>query len=78
VHFLFVDGRYHGQGIGRKVFELALADYREKNPELKVMTVNSTFFAVEAYKKLGFIPIPNSYHQHNGGTFVSMQKQLTV
>lgn len=77
VHFLFVDGHYHGQGIGCNMFELALADCCEKNPKLKVMTVNSTFFAVEAYKKLGFVPIPDGYHQHNGGTFVSMEKQLT-
>ncbi len=77
VHFLFVDGAFHKRGIARQVFDLTFADCRAKNPTLEVLTVNSTFYAADAYKKLGFIPIENGHHQHLGGIFVSMEKQIT-
>jgi len=41
----------HQKGIGRKLFEYAL----EKSTGNKI-TVNSSPYAVEVYKKLGFVP----------------------
>ena len=76
VHFLFVAGAYHRRGIAQALFNLALADCLEKNPTLDILTVNSTLYAVDAYKKLGFVPIENGYHQHLGGTFVSMEMRV--
>lgn len=49
IALLFVDGRWHRQGIGRKLFEEAL-----KHSTLDTITVNSSPYAVEVYKKLGF------------------------
>ncbi len=51
IALFFVDGRYHRQGIGRKLFQVVL----EKSTGNKI-TVNSSPYAVEIYKKLGFIP----------------------
>lgn len=51
VALFFVDGKYHRQGIGRKLFEYIL----QKSTGEKI-TVNSSPYAVEFYKKLGFIP----------------------
>ena len=51
IALLFVDGRYHRQGIGRNLFKVVL----NKSTGNKI-TVNSSPYAVEIYKKLGFIP----------------------
>lgn len=51
IALFFVDGRHHRKGIGRKLFEYAL----EKSTGDKI-TVNSSPYAVEIYKKLGFVP----------------------
>lgn len=50
IALFFVDGKYHRQGIGRKLFEECLAD--NKNPRI---TVHSSEYAVDIYKKLGFV-----------------------
>lgn len=51
IALFFVDGKYHRQGIGRELFNKVLI---ESNGER--ITVNSSPYAVEIYKKLGFIP----------------------
>ena len=50
ITLFFVDGKYHKKGIGKKLFEKVL-----KNATSKVITVNSSVYAVEVYHKLGFI-----------------------
>ncbi len=50
ITLFFVDGKYHRQGIGRKLFETVIKSSKEKQ-----ITVNSSPYAVEVYKKLGFI-----------------------
>lgn len=49
ISLFFVDGKYHRQGIGRKLFETIL----QKSTGEKI-TVNSSSYAVEVYKKLDF------------------------
>ena len=44
-----VDGAYHGQGIGKKLFSAFLADSNQNE-----ITVNSSLYAVGIYEKLGF------------------------
>lgn len=50
IALLFVDGRCHRQGIGRKLFELIL-----KESTSDIITVNSSPFALEFYRRLGFV-----------------------
>ena len=51
IALFFVDGKYHRQGVGRYLFEAIIrASTGEK------ITVNSSPYAVEVYKKLGFVP----------------------
>lgn len=69
----FVDGAYHGQGIGRKIFELASGECCIKNPELQTMTVNSSLFALEFYKKLGFVAESETPEKHNGVVYIPMK-----
>ncbi len=49
IALFFVDGKYHRQGIGKQLFQIA----RAKCP-LDMMTVNSSPYAVSIYHKLGF------------------------
>ena len=47
----FVDGAYHRRGIGRQLFEAMRRNYSRQ-----VFTVNSSPYAVEIYRHLGFVP----------------------
>ena len=47
----FVDAAYHRRGIGRRLFEAMRQDY-----ETQIFTVNSSPYAVEVYRRLGFVP----------------------
>lgn len=47
----FVDAAYHRRGIGRQLFEAMRLDYEEQT-----FTVHSSPYAVEIYRRLGFVP----------------------
>ncbi|MBR1764866.1 MAG: GNAT family N-acetyltransferase [Ruminococcus sp.] len=47
----FVKADHHRQGIGRALFERMKQDYEKRE-----FTVNSSPYAVEVYKHLGFVP----------------------
>ena len=47
----FVDAAYHRRGIGRRLFKAMQQDYARQ-----VFTVNSSPYAVEVYRHLGFVP----------------------
>lgn len=50
IALFFVDGKYHRQGIGRKLFHTVL-----KNSTSNEITVNSSPYAKEVYHHLGFV-----------------------
>ena len=49
ISLFFVDGKRHRQGIGKRLFQEVL-----KNSTAETITVNSSPYAVEIYRKLGF------------------------
>ena len=49
--FFFVDGQYHKNGIGTKMF-----NYLLENNIGNIITVNSSPYGLGFYKKLGFVP----------------------
>ena len=53
ISLLFVDKKYHKKGIAKALFSELLTELK-KNPDVKKITVNSSPYAVEVYKKLGF------------------------
>ena len=50
IALFFVHGDYHRQGIGKMLFEACLVDNENKQ-----ITINSSEYAVDIYKKLGFV-----------------------
>ena len=71
IALFFVDGKYHKQGIGRKLFEAA-----KSNCNADKMTVNSSPYAVPIYEKLGFRQT-NTEQIVNGIRFTPMELSLS-
>ncbi len=70
IALLFVDGRYHRRGIGTKLYEKV----RSLNTS-NFFTVNSSPYAHEVYKHLGFIDTDREQCIH-GLRFIPMRKEL--
>ena len=70
INLLFVDGKHHRRGIARRLLELVIEDY-----EPDVLTVNSSPYAVEAYRRLGFEET-GSEQEINGIRFTPMKREL--
>lgn len=69
----FIAKEFHGRGIGRELLEQATAEcIRNNNQEIEV---NSSLFAVQIYKKLGFVQTKPE-QVLNGIRFVPMVKML--
>jgi len=70
INLLFVDGKFHRKGIARRLLEIMIEDY---NPS--EITVNSSPYAVEVYKRLGFAET-DSEREENGIRFTPMKRVL--
>ena len=66
ISLFFVDKNYHRQGLGRQLFETIL-----NNCISETITVNSSPYAVEIYKKLKFTVISEE-KTRNGIRFIPM------
>ncbi len=54
IHFLYVDKRWHRQGISRKLVEAASDQVAKRSPDATHLTVKSSLYAVAAYLCMGF------------------------
>lgn len=66
VALFFVDGSYHRQGVGRRLWNVML-----KDNESKIITVHSSLYAVPVYERLGFVKT-DDVQKEDGITFVPM------
>lgn len=55
ISLLFVREEFHRQGIAKKLLAFALEDMRKKDQTIKHITVNSSPYAQEIYRKMGFM-----------------------
>ncbi len=54
IPLFFVRESFQGKGLGNRLFRKAVKKNAEKNPSVEVLTVNSSPYAVDIYKSLGF------------------------
>lgn len=71
IALFFVDGKYHRQGIGKKLYNKIL-ELNNKG----FFTVNSSPYAHEVYKHLGFIDTVEEEQCVHGLRFWPMRKEL--
>jgi GNAT superfamily N-acetyltransferase len=72
IALLFVKKEYHRRGIARKLLSLALKKCYRTNHNLKALTVNSSVYAVDIYRKMGFEKT-DSQQEKNGIKFTPMK-----
>ena len=61
VQLFFVAPGHLRQGIGRALWEAARVHLEEQHPEIKTVELNSSPYAVPAYRALGFFPISEPF-----------------
>jgi len=61
VGLLFVHPRYLRRGIGRALWEQARAFVEKTYPETETVETNSTPYALEFYRSVGFVPISTEF-----------------
>ncbi|HMM22843.1 MAG TPA: GNAT family N-acetyltransferase [Selenomonadales bacterium] len=75
ISLLFTAEEYQRQGVARELFQAALTRCRDCGAVLREVTVNSSPFAVQVYRKLGFLP--QAEEQAKGGIrYVPMALKL--
>ncbi len=73
---LFFVGRdYQNRGVGRMMFAYALRKIKKDHPEEKVITVNSSPYALAVYKRLGFVQT-GERQQKNGIISYPMEYEI--
>jgi ribosomal protein S18 acetylase RimI-like enzyme len=60
---LFVDSSAHRQGIATALWQAARAHLEAAYPAVKTVELNSSPYAIAAYKALGFYPISESFRR---------------
>ena len=77
ISLLFVRGQFHHLGVASRLVRMAISDIREGKPEIPYVTVNSSPYAVEFYKKVGFKPL-GPEETRDGIRFTSMRRTLDI
>lgn len=76
ISLFFVRKEYQNQGIGRKLYELAIEKCKTLKPDVDVIDVNSSPYAVPIYEKLGFVKVSNEQIA-NGMRFTPMAIKIS-
>jgi len=71
IALLFVDKDFHRKGIARSLYNTVLDHYKENSKHTE-MTVNSSPYALEVYRRLGFIDT-DTEQLKNGIRFIPMK-----
>ena len=71
ISLLFVERKFLRKGIATELVRLAIRECRKRLPDLRSVTVNSSPFAVPAYRKMGFLETGPS-REVSGIIFVPM------
>ena len=75
ISLFFVKKEYHGKGIGKKLFDNYIRTLIQDNIGIKVITVNSSFFAEKIYSKMGFTKI-DEIQEKDGIKYIPMENKI--
>ena len=75
ISLFFVKKEFHGKGIGKKLFENYVETLKQENNGIKIITVNSSFFAEKIYSKMGFQKT-SEMQERNGIKYIPMEYKL--
>ena len=73
LYHLYVAEEYHRKGIAKKLWCYLRCYQIKKFPDQKIITVNSSLYAVDMYKKFGFSRLVEGHKEINGIQYVPMQ-----
>ena len=74
ISLFFVDKMYHRQGVARSLYQKFVEECSKIENSLEI-SVNSSLYAVEAYKRLGFVAT-DTEQMKNGIRFVPMKHKF--
>ena len=74
LYHLFVGVSHQGKGLGRRLWEVAMADCLQNGP-IEVFTVNSSNNAVNFYERLGFVQT-KAMQNKEGVLFIPMKLRV--
>lgn len=72
ISLLFVRKEYHKKGIAKRLMQQAIEKCKQYNPSLKMINVNSSPYAVEIYRRMGFVQT-DMEQVLNGIRFIPME-----
>ncbi|MCL1874612.1 MAG: GNAT family N-acetyltransferase [Clostridiales bacterium] len=71
ISLFFVKKEFHGQGIGKKLFQIFMETIKNNN-DIKTISVNSSIYAEIIYSKLGFIKL-DEIQEKRGMKYIPME-----
>jgi len=74
IRLLFVDKKYQGNGIARLLLDEAYKRCRADWHDCSELKVNSSLYAFEIYKKLGFEPVGEK-EEEDGVVYIPMERK---
>lgn len=75
ISLLFVKKSHHRRGIAKKLLDLAIREAFQVQPDIQELTVNSSSYAVDIYRKLGFFST-DTMQEKDGIIYMPMKKSL--
>jgi GNAT superfamily N-acetyltransferase len=64
ISLLFVDQKFHGQGIAKRLFNEALQMVIKREPTITKFFVHASPYSIPIYKKLGFVETDTLQEKH--------------
>ena len=75
ISLFFTKKEFHGKGIGKSIFEKYKEELKQKNTEIKRITVNSSIYAEKIYSKMGFTKT-EELQEKNGIKYIPMEYKI--
>jgi GNAT superfamily N-acetyltransferase len=75
ISLLFVDKKYHGQGIAKRLFEKSLKEILRRDSNLDKFLVHASPYSIPVYKKMGFVET-DKLQEENGIIYLPMEMKI--